>query len=262
MSSIRGDAAAAERGGHGEGEEACCEHAHGDCGADGRQDRDAGDPGATGCACCGGEDADDETIWNAPFIVGIVLFVLGFVFEHFGGSIAETLFPGAVAPPALLRWGPAVALLVAYLFIGRNVLLTAGKNILRGRVFDENFLMTIASVGAFVIGEYPEAVAVMLFYEIGEFFQGMAVRHSRKSIASLLDIRPDTANILVDGEIREIPAERVAVGDVVLLRPGDKAPLDGVVVSGGSSLDMKALTGESLPVDVGEGDRVLSGSIN
>jgi Cd2+/Zn2+-exporting ATPase len=162
----------------------------------------------------------------------------------------------------LLQWGPAAVLLIAYLLIGRYVLTTAFKNILRGRVFDENFLMTIASIGAFVIGEYPEAVAVMLFYEVGEYFQGRAVRHSRKSISALLDIRPDTANIQVDGEIREIAAERVNVGDVILIRPGDKVPLDGTVISGNSSMDTKALTGESLPADVGEGDTVLSGSIN
>jgi Cd2+/Zn2+-exporting ATPase len=163
---------------------------------------------------------------------------------------------------SLLRWGPAAVLLISYLLIGRHVLTTAFKNILRGRVFDENFLMTIASIGAFVIGEYPEAVAVMLFYEVGEYFQGRAVRHSRKSISALLDIRPDTANIQVDGEIKEIAAERVNVGDVILIRPGDKVPLDGTVVSGNSSMDTKALTGESLPTDVGEGDTVLSGSIN
>ncbi|MDR1952855.1 MAG: cadmium-translocating P-type ATPase [Clostridiales Family XIII bacterium] len=278
MSNIRGSVAAApepddrpvdeiECGSDG-GDDSCCAHADGaeeDCCCGSHEERADGGhddhAGAGGCACCGGDADDDEKMWGAPFIIGVVLFAAGFIFENFGHSIVGAFTSGA-AMESLLRWGPAAVLLISYLLIGRHVLTTAFKNILRGRVFDENFLMTIASIGAFVIGEYPEAVAVMLFYEVGEYFQGRAVRHSRKSISALLDIRPDTANIQVDGEIKEIAAERVNVGDVILIRPGDKVPLDGTVVSGNSSMDTKALTGESLPTDVGEGDTVLSGSIN
>lgn len=152
--------------------------------------------------------------------------------------------------------------IAAYLLIGWEVLLTAVKNISKGHVFDENFLMAIASIGAICIKEYPEAVAVMLFYQIGEAFQDYAVGKSRRSISELMDIRPDSANVLVDGRITEVSPETVQPGAFIVVRPGEKIPLDGVVTDGASALDVSALTGESLPRDVAVGAEVLSGAIN
>lgn len=153
-------------------------------------------------------------------------------------------------------------LIAAYLILGFDVLLKAFKNILRGRIFDENFLMTISTAGAFAIGEYPEAVAVMLFYQVGEFFQGLAVRRSRRSISDLMDIRPDSACVVRNGIEETVSPETVSVGEIIVVKPGEKIPLDGIITEGESSLDTKALTGESLPRDVRPGDEALSGCIN
>ena len=158
--------------------------------------------------------------------------------------------------------GKALAFAVPYLVIGYDVLWSAARNIAHGQVFDEKFLMALATLGAFGTGEYPEAAAVMLFYQIGEWFQSIAVGRSRKSIAALLDIRPEFATVLRDGEESEVDPEEVALGETILIRPGERVPLDGTVLEGSSSLDTAALTGESLPVDVTEGARVISGSIN
>ena len=155
-----------------------------------------------------------------------------------------------------------IAFLIAYGIIGGDVVKNAVKNIGQGQVFDENFLMTIATVGAFFVGDYPEAVAVMLFYQVGECFQSYAVNKSRKSIAGLMDIRPDYANLLKDGNWEEVDPEQVAVGDTILVRPGERVPLDGEIIKGSSSLDTMALTGESVPRDVTEGDTVISGCVN
>lgn len=152
--------------------------------------------------------------------------------------------------------------LASYLLVGGEVVLQAAKNISKGRVFDEHFLMSVATIGAFAIGEFPEGVAVMLFYQVGMIFQGIAVNRSRKSIASLMDIRPDFANLKQGQKIRRVSPEEVAVGDLILVRPGEKIPLDGRVVEGRSSLDTSALTGEALPRDVEPGNEVLSGAIN
>ena len=152
--------------------------------------------------------------------------------------------------------------LISYLVVGHKVINRAVKNVIGGVPFDENFLMTIATFGAFAIGEYPEAVAVMLFYQVGEMFQGMAVNHSRKSISSLLDIRPDYANLEKDSEIIVVNPEDVHIGDFIIIKPGEKVPLDGVVVEGQSSLDTSNITGESLPRNVIVGDEVLSGVVN
>ena len=154
------------------------------------------------------------------------------------------------------------AFLAAYAIIGGDVVKNAVKNIGHGQVFDENFLMTIATVGAFFVGDYPEAVAVMLFYQVGECFQSYAVNKSRKSIAGLMDIRPDYANLLRDGNWEEVDPDEVAVGDTILVRPGERVPLDGEIIKGSSSLDTMALTGESVPRDVTEGDAVISGCVN
>lgn len=150
----------------------------------------------------------------------------------------------------------------SYIIVGKEILEKAFKNITRGKVFDENFLMTVATLGAFLIGEYPEAVAVMLFYQIGELFQSYAVDKSRKSVAALMDIRPDYANFLEDGKEIKVNPEKVNIGDVIIIKPGEKIPIDGVVLDGKTSLNTFALTGETVPREVGKKDAVLSGSIN
>ena len=154
------------------------------------------------------------------------------------------------------------AFIVPYAVVGWDVLWRAVRNITRGQVFDENFLMALATVGAFATGEYPEGVAVMLFYQVGEWFQSYAVGRSRQSIASLMDIRPDYANIERDGKLQRVDPDSVAVGDVIVVKAGEKIPLDGVVLEGASAVDTAALTGESLPRDVQPGDDVVSGCIN
>ena len=152
--------------------------------------------------------------------------------------------------------------LLAYSVVGGDVVKKAITNITRGQIFDENFLMLIATVGAFFVGEYPEAVAVMLFYQVGEWFQSYAVNNSRKSIKELMNIRPDYANVLREGEELEVDPEEVAIGEIILVKPGERIPLDGKVIKGNCSLDTMALTGESVPRDVMEGDMVISGCIN
>ena len=150
----------------------------------------------------------------------------------------------------------------AFLLVGSEVLLKSIKNIVRGQVFDENFLMSIATIGAFTIGEYPEGVAVMLFYQIGEFFQDAAVNNSRKSIKALMDIRPDYANLKIGDDTKKVSPEEIKVGDFILIKPGEKVPLDGKVIEGSSMVDTTALTGESIPRDINIGDDILSGFIN
>ena len=152
--------------------------------------------------------------------------------------------------------------IIAYIIVGYDIVLKAVKNIFRGKIFDENFLMTVATIGAFCIGEFPEAVAVMLFYQIGELFQNYAVDSSRKSIANLMDIRPDYANVYRGDEIERVDPDKVDIGEIILIKPGEKVPLDGVVVEGESMLNTQALTGESMPKKVTIADEVLSGSIN
>ena len=150
----------------------------------------------------------------------------------------------------------------SYLIVGIEIIKKAVRNILRGKIFDENFLMTIATIGAFAIGEFPEAVAVMLFYQIGEYFQKCAVDKSRKSIASLMDIRPDYANLLTDEQTKKVLPEEVEIGNIILVKPGEKVPLDGIVLEGESMIDTSSLTGESVPKKVIVGDEILSGCIN
>ena len=158
--------------------------------------------------------------------------------------------------------------LAAYLVIGYDILKKAGKGILNGRVFDENFLMAIATIGAFALaiyeksGDYNEAIAVMLFYQIGELFQSYAVGKSRKNISALMDIRPDYANIEVDGKLEKVDPDEVSVGSIIVVQPGEKVPLDGVIIDGTSTLNTSALTGESLPRDAKTGDEIISGCIN
>ena len=172
-------------------------------------------------------------------------------------ELAEHLAPDALPG---LAW--PVLYLIPYGIIGWDVLWRAIRNIKNGQVFDENFLMSVATVGAFGCGEYPEAVAVMLFYQVGELFQSVAVDRSRKSISALMDIRPDYANMEWNGELVQVDPEEVSVGDVIVVKAGERVPLDGTVLEGTSSLDTAALTGESLPRDVQAGDEVVSGCVN
>ncbi len=158
---------------------------------------------------------------------------------------------------------PGLALFItAYLIAGYDVVLNALRNIFRGKLFDENFLMSVATIGAFFIEEYAEAVAVMLFFQLGELFQSYAVNKSRKSIAALMDIRPDYANLLHNGELQKVDPYDVSIGDIIVIHAGEKVPLDGIIQEGNAQLDTSALTGESLPLDAKAGDTILSGSIN
>lgn len=171
------------------------------------------------------------------------------------------LFVLAILAP-LEGWLKLAICLVPYLLVGGDVLVKAFGGLFRGRLLDENFLMAIATVGAFGIGEYIEGVAVMLFYQIGELFQSIAVSRSRRSITELMDINPDFANVKRDGEVFTVEPDEVLVGEIILIRPGEKIPLDGVVVNGSSGIDTRALTGESAPRDVEVGSDIISGCIN
>ena len=160
------------------------------------------------------------------------------------------------------EWINNTLYIISYIIVGFGVIKEALENITKGKVFDENFLMTVATIGAFLIGEYPEAVAVMLFYQVGELFQDYAVDKSKDSISNLMDIRPDYANVERDGKVQKVNPNDVKLDEIIVVKPGEKIPLDGYVVEGRSSLDTKALTGESLPRSIIEGEEVLSGSIN
>lgn len=176
--------------------------------------------------------------------------------------IAFIFFIIAIVIPFQNIWINNVLFLISYLIVGLNILKKAFRNIFRGKVFDENFLMTVATLGAFSIGEFSEAVAVMLFYQVGELFQSFAVNKSRKSISSLMNIRPDYANILKNNKEEKVNPEDVKIGDIIIVKPGEKVPLDGIVIEGKSSIDTKALTGESVPRSVKKDDEILSGCIN
>ena len=179
----------------------------------------------------------------------IIKFTVGIV-GLLAGSILKESYLGIVA------------YLIGYLVVGGDIILRSYKNIKRGEIFDENFLMTIATIAAIGVGEYPEAIMVMLLYQIGEYFQGKAVESSRKSIANLMDIRPEYANIKIGGEIKEVSPEEVKIGDIIVVKPGEKVPLDGIIIEGTSSVDTRALTGESVPQDVEVGEEITSGFIN
>ena len=177
-------------------------------------------------------------------IVALILFIIALVLNFNNELVNNIIY------------------IIAYIIVGFEIVKKAIKNIIRGKLFDENFLMTIATLGAFGIGEFPEAVAVMLFYQIGESFQDYAVDKSRKSITSLINIRPDYANVERNGKLLKVNPDDVKIGEIVVIKPGEKIPLDGNIIEGRSSIDTKALTGESLPKDVVEGEDVLSGCIN
>lgn len=186
---------------------------------------------------------DDNKKEIIRIIMSGILFLVGLIFD-FTKNVEIAVF------------------LLSYIIIGGEILIRALKNILKGQVFDENFLMTIATIGAFIIGEFPEGVAVMLFYQVGELFQDIAVERSRKSISDLMDIRPDYANIKINGELKKVSPEEVKIGDIIVVKPGEKIPLDGKVTEGNSMVDTSSLTGESVPREVESGNEVLSGFIN
>ncbi len=190
---------------------------------------------------------DEDKKRTIRLAVGAVVYAIGMALTVFAKlpTLAELAF-----------------LIVAYVILGWDVVWQAVKNITRGQVFDEHFLMSVSTIGAFAIGEYPEAVAVMLFYQVGEFFQSLAVKRSRKSISDLMDIRPDSATVKRNGVLQVVSPESVAVGEIIVVKPGEKIPLDGIVVEGESMLDTKALTGESVPRSIRKGDEALSGCIN
>lgn len=181
---------------------------------------------------------------NLLLIIGSIVYVIALAYKSNENLLSFILFG------------------ISYLIIGREVILNAIKNILRGEIFDENFLMSIATIGAFLVGEYPEAVAVMLFYQIGEVFQGYAVNKSRKSISSLMNIRADYANVLRNGREIKVSPEEVSINETIIVKPGERVPLDGTVLEGKSFIDTSALTGESVPREVTDGNEILSGSIN
>lgn len=180
---------------------------------------------------------------NAVLIIGILIYCLAMIVKD-RGTVSVILF------------------IISYILVGGEIVLTACRNITKGEVFDENFLMSIATIGALAIGEYPEAVAVMIFYQIGEIFQGYAVNHSRKSITSLMNIRADYANLVTDDGERKVDPEEVEVDDIIVIKPGERVALDGIIIEGVGSIDTSALTGESMPREVEVNDEILSGSIN
>ena len=155
-----------------------------------------------------------------------------------------------------------ILFMMPYLTVGLPVLKKAAVNILHGQVFDENFLMCLATIGAICIGEYPEAVFVMLFYQVGDLFESIAVGKSRNSISALMDICPEYVNVERDGKVEQIDPDEASVGDIIIIKPGEKVPLDGIITEGSSSLNTTALTGESMPMDVSAGDSVINGCIN
>jgi Cd2+/Zn2+-exporting ATPase len=184
-----------------------------------------------------------------PVGLVVILFIIGLVFEE---KLHNT--PYSI--------GEYLVFIPAYLLSGWNVLNSAGRNILRGKIFDENFLMTVATLGAIAIHKLPEAVGVMLFFKVGELFQDFAIGRSRKSIKALLEIRPDYANINENGDVKKVAPETVAVGNIIIVKPGEKIPLDGEIIEGNSQIDTSAITGESVPRSVRIGERVLAGTIN
>ena len=191
--------------------------------------------------------SDDDKKLTIRLISGAVIYAVG---------MGLTLF-GHVSLPVELG-----VLIGAYIILGWDVVWQAVKNITRGQIFDEHFLMSLSTIGAFAIGEYPEAVAVMLFYQVGEFFQSLAVKRSRKSISDLMDIRPDSATVRRNGELVVVAPETVSIGELIVVKPGEKIPLDGIVTEGESMLDTRALTGESVPRSIRKGEEALSGCVN
>ena len=229
-------------------------HDHDDgCGCGHHHDHDEGcghhHDHSEGCGCghCHEEHHHDHGEEDDPreLLLGAGLFVLGVILEHLG-----------------MGWGALIACVAAYIIVGREIVRVALENLIRGRMLDENFLMAVASMGAFFIGSYTEAVGVMLFYRVGEFFEHRAVARSRSQIMEAVDLRPEVVQKLEGETVTEIPAAEAQVGDLLLVRPGDRIPLDGTVLSGTSRIDTAPITGEPVPVSVHAGDSVVSGCVN
>ena len=196
------------------------------------------------------EAGEKKFSFNNPLVsigVGAVIFIIGEILEHVGNVPTIPMF---------------ALFLIAYLVLGGKVLITAGKNIMKGQVFDENFLMCIATIGAFCIQEFPEAVGVMLFYRIGEYFEEKATEQSRTQIMEAVDLRPEVVNLVIGNDVRIIDAEEANVGDILLVRPGDRIPLDGVIIDGESRIDTSPVTGEPVPVMAKAGDNIVSACVN
>ena len=219
-----------------------------------KPDHDSKEHNQSHCSCeTHSHSHDDEKKSNkkisyAIFFTGAALFIAGLI------SADRVVFQVKL-----------ILFIASYILTGGDVILRAVKNILRGKIFDENFLMITATAGAFAIGEYPEGIAVMIFYKIGEALQDYAADNSRKSISDMMDIRPDYANLITEqnnGEIKKVSPEEVNVGDYIIIKPGEKIPLDGIVIKGQSFVDTSSLTGESLPRETVAGSEVLSGSLN
>lgn len=232
-------------------------------------------PKSSHSGCCGSDDHQEHTYENhnhnhnhdhdhdhthgggdfnlnqelIPVGLVVILFIVGLIFEE---KLHNT--PYSI--------GEYLVFIPAYLLSGWNVLNSAGRNILRGKIFDENFLMTVATLGAIAIHKLPEAVGVMLFFKVGELFQDFAIGRSRKSIKALLEIRPDYANLKHNGDVKKVAPETVAVGNIIIVKPGEKIPLDGEIIEGNSQIDTSAITGESVPRSIRIGERVLAGTIN
>ena len=213
-------------------------------------------------------DGDYCTIFCNNFaVVSFLIQIIGDnMTEKQKKQLGKILVAAIICVPTVILsmpdWAKLVLYLIGYLIVGLEILEKALKNIKNGQVFDENFLMSIATIGAFLLGEYLEGIAVMLFYQIGELFQSYAVNQPRKSISDLMDIRPDHAVVLRDSQEEVVDPEEVVVGEVIVVRPGEKVPLDGTIIEGNSSLDTAALTGESVPTTVTSGETILSGCIN
>ncbi len=226
-------------------EECGCGHCH--------DDHDHGKHGHShshGCSCCshGDDGEEEESKYIVPrLIAGAVIFVAAFVMSKIG---------------TVPTWAVLVTSIVAYVIVGCDIVWKAAKNIIHGEVFDECFLMSISSLGAFALGEYVEAVAVMLLYQFGEWLSDLAVDRSRDSISILMNIRPDTAHVVKDGETVDLDPYEVKKGDILVVKAGERVPVDGIVHEGVSTLDLSSLTGESVPVTVKAGDSILSGAVN
>lgn len=212
----------------------CCSHEHSHA------------HGGCGCGHEHGESDQKETLTKV-IISGILLVALT-VISHICTDINKFIL--------------LILYLVPYLIVGYEVLIDAAKNLFKGKALDENFLMSVATIGAFILSDYPEAVAVMLFFQVGELFEGYASAKSEKSISALMELKPDFANIEKNGVITRVSPETAKVGDIIIVKPGEKVPLDGIITEGTSSLDTSSLTGESMPVDVAPGDDAVSGCIN
>ena len=226
-------------------EECGCGHCH-----DEHDHKEHGHSHSHGCSCCSHGDygEEEESKYIVPrLIAGAVIFVAAFVMSKIG---------------TVPTWAVLATSIVAYVIVGCDIVWKAAKNIIHGEVFDECFLMSISSLGAFALGEYVEAVAVMLLYQFGEWLSDLAVDRSRDSISSLMNIRPDTAHVVKDGETVDLDPYEVKKGDILVVKAGERVPVDGIVHEGVSTLDLSSLTGESVPVDVKAGDSILSGAVN